>query len=257
MSVIRVEEYTMKNSEKVLKVILKPTKNFPEGKNFFYTDDNEITRELIENYTWCLHQCGKNIKVINIVNTHWSGRKPLLLFHSEYANKVLGYYSDCLDHINGLEFDNRDINLNVVTTQQNNRNRPSVGYNYIASHNYFQPYYAIDSKLYHRGNYKSEPEALIATFKLREEVYSDYNYDFLLDRREDIDIVDLELTGQISTEEATYLHVKKYVFNNPWYVYRYNLFDYCQAHNIIIPDFILDNQGFMIDPITKSRLCPY
>ena len=252
MAVQRVESYTTQSGDKVLKIILKPTKNFPEGKNFFFTDDNEITRELIESYTWCLHQCGKNIYVVAVTYG-----QVILRFHQEYAKQVLGYYSDYLDHINGLSSDNRDINLNVVTTQQNNRNRPSVGYNYIASHNYFQPYYAIDSKLHHSGIYKSEPEALIATFKLREEVYSDYNYNFLEDRRNFENLLDQEMTGLISHEEANYLRVKELIESNPWYVYRYNLFDYCQAHNIVIPDFILDNQGFMIDPITKSRLCPY
>lgn len=256
MSVIRVEEYTMKNSEKVLKVILKPTKNFPEGKNFFFTDDNDVTRELIENYTWFLQQNNKNIYIKVITGTLNTGRKTLY-FHQEYALKLLGYYPDYIDHINLLSIDNRNYNLNVVTNQQNIRNKPSKGYKFSVKYNHFQPYYRLNYKLYVRGSYKSEPEALLATYKLRQEVYSDYNYDFLLDRREDIDIVDLELTGQISTEEATYLHVKKYVSNNPWYVYRYNLFDYCQAHNIVIPDFIFDKQGFMIDPITKSRLCPY
>ena len=253
MSVQKLESYTTQSGDKVLKVILKPTKNFPEGSNFFFTDDNDITRELIESYTWYLQQ-GRNNYVV--ANTGMRGSEQNLLFHQEYANKILGYYPDYLDHIDGLEIDNRDINLNIVNIQQNNRNRPSKGYQ-LTIKNCFQPYYALDRKVHYRGTYHTEPEALIETFKLREEVYSDYNYDFLLDRREDIDIVDLELTGQISTEEATYLHVKKYVSNNPWYVYRYNLFDYCQAHNIVIPDFILDNQGFMIDTITKSKFCPY
>lgn len=256
MSVIRIEEYTTKNSEKVLKVILKPTKKFPEGKNFFFTDDNDITRELIESYTWGLSERNNNLYIVAKTSSLYEVRKTIK-FHQEYAYRLLDYYPDYIDHINLLSIDNRDINLNVVNAKQNRLNTQSKGYTFSVKRSYFRPNYNLDGKTYHRGSYKSEPEALIATFNLRQEVYSDYNYNFLLDRREDIDIVDLELTGQISMEEAIYLHVKRYVSNNPWYVYRYNLFDYCQAHNIVIPDFILDKQGFMIDPITKSRLCPY
>lgn len=256
MSVQRIESYTTQSGDKVLKVILKPTKNFPEGKNFFYTDDNEITRELIENYTWCLVQQGNNIYVIAMLGSPNTGQKRLY-FHQEYAKEVLGFYSDCIDHIDRLEINNRNYNLNIVTNQQNVRNQPTIGYRFDTRCKVFQPYFIINNKTYYRGSFKSEPEALIATFKLREEVYSDYNYNFLLDRREDIDIVNLELTGQISTEEATEMHIRRYVELNPWYVYRYNLFDYCQAHNIVIPDFTLDEQGFMISPVTKERLCPY
>lgn len=256
MSVIRVEEYTTKNSEKVLKVILKPTKNFPEGKNFFFTDDNDITRELIESYTWGLSERNNNLYIVAKTSSLYEVRKTIK-FHQEYAYRLLDYYPDYIDHINLLSIDNRDINLNVVNAKQNRLNTQSKGYTFSVKRSYFRPNYNLDGKTYHRGSFKSEPEALIATFKLREEVYSDYNYNFLLDRREDIDIVDLELTGQISTEEATEMHIRRYVELNPWYAYRYNLFDYCQAHNIVIPDFILDSQGFMIDPITKSKFCPY
>lgn len=256
MSVIRVEEYTMKNSEKVLKVILKPTEKFPEGKNFFYTDDNEITRELIENYTWCLVQQGNNTYVIAMLGSPNTGQKRLY-FHQEYAKEVLGFYSDCIDHIDRLEINNRNYNLNIVTNQQNVRNQPTIGYRFDTRCKVFQPYFIINNKTYYRGSFKSEPEALIATFKLREEVYSDYNYNFLEDRRDYIHLLDQECRGTISHEESSYLRAKELIESNPWYVYRYNLFDYCQAHNIVIPDFTLDEQGFMTDINTGKRLCPY
>ena len=86
---------------------------------------------------------------------------------------------------------------------------------------------------------------------------SNFNYNFKLDRRNDLDILDLERTGIISQEEATYRHVRRYVDDNPWYVYRYGLEEYCKDNHIVIPNFTLDEQGFMIHPITGQRFCPY
>lgn len=244
MSVLRIEEYG-----DVLKVILNPTKTFPVG--YFYTDNNQIARELVENYDWCLDKIGRHTCVL--ARTY--GQKTLR-FHQEYAKKVIDFYPDYIDHINGLEIDNQDSNLNIVTSQQNLRNRPSIGYSFV-QRKVFQPNYALDGKFIRRGSYKTEPEALVATYNLRQEMYSDYNYNFYLDRRNDEDIVDLELTEKISSDEAIYLHVKRYAGTNPWYIYRYNLFDYCSQHNIVIPSFELDVQDFMIHQVTKQRLCPY
>ena len=244
MSVLRIEEYG-----DVLKVILKPTKTFPVG--YFYTDNNPIARELVESYSWSLNQSGNN----TYVETKTYGQVKLH-FHQEYAYKILGYYPSYIDHINRIEIDNRDTNLNVVSQQQNIRNQPTIGYQ-LTNKNCFQPNYRLNNKAYYRGSYKTEPEALVATYNLRQEMYSDYNYNFYLDRRNDEDIVDLELTEKISSDEAIYLHVKRYAGTNPWYVYRYNLFDYCSQHNIVIPSFDLNEQGFMVNPVTKQRLCPY
>lgn len=245
MSVLRIEEYG-----DVLKVVLKPTKTFPVG--YFYTDNNEIARELVESYSWYLCKYGKGIYVI--ANAYGG---VILKFHQEYAKKVLSYYPAYLDHINGIEFDNRDANLNVITQQQNIRNKPSIGYVFDAGSNNFQPNYVINGKISRRGICKTEPEALITTYKLRQEMYSDYNYNFYLDRRNDEDILDAELTRKITTQQAIYLHVKRYAGTNPWYVYRYNLFEYCKENHIQIPSFSLDSQGFMINPHTGLRLCPY
>lgn len=244
MSVLRIEEYG-----DVLKVILKPTKKFPVG--YFYTDNNPVAKQLVESYTWHLYKNKNNIYVI--VNTY--GQRKLY-FHQEYAYRLLNYYPDYIDHINGVELDNRNNNLNVVNNQQNTRNRPSKGY-IFSGNNCFLSYYTLNGKNYYRNSFKSEPEVLIATFKLRGKIFSDYDYNFLLDRRDVSDIVDLELTGQITQEQATEMHVRKYVENNPWYVYRYGLEDYCKEHDILVPDFDIDSQGFMINPVTRQRLCPY
>lgn len=245
MAVEKIEVYG-----DVLKVILKPTKIFTNG--YFYTDNNPVARELVESYSWSLAKHNKNTYVVAVT---YGG--VTLRFYQEYAKKVLGYYPDCVDHISGLEIDNRDYNLNIVTSQQNSRNRPSLSYTFDILFKRFRPRYSLNCKDYFRGSYKSEPEALLAVYNLRQEVYSDYDYNFYLDRRDDEDIVDLELTKKITSQEAIYLHVKRYVENNPWYAYRYNLFDYCKQNNIVISSFSLDSQGFMIDKTTGKRLCPY
>ena len=236
----------------VAKVIIKPTKAFPDG--YFYTDNIPVAINLVNSYIWYLNACNNNVYVVAQINT--PNIKQKVLFHKEYAKRILGYYSDYLDHIDGLEIDNRDINLNVVNNQQNIRNRPTVGYQ-IGCNNLFLPNYKLNGKTYHRGSYKTEPEALLATYQLRQEVYSDYDYNFYLDRRGDEDILDAELTRKITPQQAIYYHIKRYVESNPWYVYRYNLFEYCRQNNIVIPDFALDSQGFMINQVTKKRLCPY
>ena len=247
MAVLRIEKYG-----DVLKVILKPTKAFPNG--YFYTDNNPVVRELVESYSWCLYRKDNLARVETSFRELNTGQKTLR-FPQAYAYQLLGYSPDCLDHINGLEIDNRDDNLNIITRQQNARNKPSIGYYFVRSY-CFRPRCRINDRLYYRGSYKTEPEALIATYFLRKEVFQDYDYNFYLDRRDDLDILDAELTRKITTQQAIYFHVKRYVEANPWYAYRYNLFDYCNHYNIIIPSFCLDNQGFMIDS-TGKKLCPY
>lgn len=248
MAVERIEYYG-----EYIKVILKPTKKFPVG--YFYTDNNPIARDLIESYTWCLYQQGKNTYVVANTGTLNTG-KIILRFHQEYTKRVLDFYPDCIDHINLLEIDNRNINLNIATKQQNRRNTPTIGYTFSQSH-VFLPHYNLNYKKYRSDSFKSEPEALLATSHIREEVYSDYNYNFLEDRRNFEHLVDQEIKSIITHEEANYLRAKQLIESNPWYAYRYNLFDYCRENNIKIPEFKLDSQGFMISPLTNERLCPY
>lgn len=249
MAVERIEYYG-----EYIKVILKPTKTFPNG--YFYTDNSPIAINLVNNYNWCLQRSKTNIYVTAIIGSRCTGQKHLL-FHQEYAKQVLGYYSDYLDHINGIELDNRDINLNMVTQQQNIRNKPSIGYIFDTKCPYFRPHYILNRKPNRRGSYPSEPEALIATCLLRQQVYSDYDYNFLEDRRGFEYLLDQEVKSIITHEEGNYLRAKQLIESNPWYAYRYNLFDYCRENNIKIPEFKLDSQGFMISPLTNERLCPY
>ena len=246
----RIEQY-----DDTLKVILKPTKLFPEGRNYFYCDSEDI--DLVENHSWCLHQTGKSICVT--AKDCWQNNYR---FHRELVYKYLGYCLEEIEHIDGLEFDNVDSNLNVVTQQQNLYNKPTRGYHLHG--NSFRPRIRYNQESLHLyGVVHTEVEAcqlqyLAETDFLRELMQDQYYmYDFLKDRRGDLDILDLERTKQISPEEATYIHVKRYVESNCWYVYRYGLEDYCKEHHIVIPDFDLDEQGFMVDKITRKKLCPF
>lgn len=243
----RIEQYGS-----TLKVILKPTKAFPIG--YFYCDADVL--DLVQSYSWCLQKLGKGTYVMARKGTINIGLKTLL-FHQEYAKQVLGYYPDYIDHINGVEIDNRDENLNIVNKQRNARNKPARGYNFVATNNCFQPQYKLNEKVYRGCIFKSEPEALLAVYNLRKEVYLDYDYDFFEDRRNFENLLDLEVKGIVSHEEANYLRAKKLIKSNPWYVYRYDLFDYCKENKIVIPNFSLDSEGFMISPVTGKRLCPY
>lgn len=249
MSVIKIEIY-----ENILKVILKSTKKFPEGENYFYTDNTKLARQLVENYSWYLSKHGKNIYVV--ANIHTDVGWKTLCFHKEYRELLDNILADYIDHINGVGIDNRNCNLNTVNQQKNTRNKPSIGYQ-IGCNNCFIPNYKLDGKTYNRGSYKTEPEALLAINSIRQQVFNDYDYNFYLDRRDFKAILTQELEGILSHEEATYIRIKTLVENNPWYAYRYNLFDYCSSNSISIPSFELDNEGFMISPVTKERLCPY
>ena len=244
MAVAKIEEYSVTG---VAKVILKPTRVFPQG--WFYTDMKHI--DLVKRYGWHLDKIGKNLVCVKA----YTNFQQKIRFHQALAEKILNYIPDCIDHINLLEIDNTDRNMNIVTSQQNQKNKPSQGY--ISRGIGFLPQIYLDKKAYYDKSYKSEAEAALATYYLRQQYFLDYDYNFFLDRRNDLDIVDLQYTGKICEEEATFRHVMRYARDNAWYIYRYNLFDYFRQYNVPIPQFSLDSQGYMIHPITGQRLCPF
>ena len=145
----------------------------------------------------------------------------------------------------------------MVTQQQNARNKPTKGYDFITKESKFRFQYNSLNKLCYGGRADTEPEICLLVSNFQKEIYSDYNYDFLEDRRGYIWLLSKEIRGIISHEKATYLRAKELIKSNPWYVYRYNLFDYCKENKIVIPNFSLDSEGFMVSPVTGQRLCPY
>ena len=252
MAIERIEDY-----DDTLKVILKPTSKFSVG--YFYCDSDAKTRDLVNSYSWHLSQQGKNIYV---VANSWGS---LFLFHREYAYNILSKYPDYIDHINGVELDNTDNNLNPVNKQQNGYNQPTRDYIVDKRDKNFRPKIVFNQeKHYPYGVVHSELEACILQHQAETDYLESltgednyYMYNFLLDRRNDLDILDLERTKQISAEEATYKHVLRYAKENAWYYYRYGLQDYFSQYHIPIPNYSLDADGFMTHPITGERLCPY
>ena len=145
MTVFNKEYYTQLDGAEVIKAILKPTKVFPEGSNYFYAPRE--AESLIDAYTWSLIKQGKNRVVVIARKTDWGTRKTLL-FHKELFKFYHDYdCQDDIDHLNMLEFDNTDQNLNAVTTQQNQFNRLTKGYFYHKDWSHFQAYYGLNSKL--------------------------------------------------------------------------------------------------------------
>ena len=67
--------------------------------------------------------------------------------------------------------------------------------------------------------------------------------------------VTLERTGRISEEEAVYHHVCRYA-DNAWFYYRYNLTEYFRDNHLKVPDYAIDEEGYMTHPITGQKLCP-
>ena len=241
MSVECIEKYKQLNGIDILKVILKPTKRFPEGA-YFYAD--ACDEELVRSYAWLLNSQKQPYVVAKCYQ--------YLCFHREKARNILDDYPDCINHINGIEFDNVNQNLDKVSQQQNIWCAPSKGYWIIRKS--FQPEIAVNSQHIHAKCTRTEVEACQIAYQLEVD-HEDYMYSFLKDRRKDIDILDLERTGQISEDEAVYRHVLRYA-DNAWYLYRYNLFEYYKDNNIPIPVYATDSNGFMVHSITGQKLCP-
>lgn len=241
MAVLNIEEYRQLNGLDVLKVILKPTKNFPDG--YFYAD--AVDEELVRRYTWFLQKQNEPYVVATCYRQ--------LRFHQEMAFNKLRYYPDYINHINGIEFDNVNQNLDKVSQQQNCWSKPSRGYS-IAGKS-FQPEIMVNSQHIRAKCVRTEVEAIQSAYQL-EVAYEDYRYDILKDRRKDTDILDLERTGKISEDEAVYRHVCRHASNNAWYYYRYNLAEYFIDNHIPVPAFSTDSDGFMTHSITGQRLCP-
>lgn len=246
MSVKCIEKYRQKNGNDILKVILKSTKNFPDGACFYCDSCDE---ELVRQYTWFLHN-RKQPYIVAVIGSFYS--QQILRFHREKANNILNYYPDYINHINGVEFDNANRNLDVVTVQQNNWCRPSKGYKIVGRS--FRSCIAVNSYDIYGKCVPTEVEACISVYQL-EMQYENYHYDFMKDRRHDLDILDLERTGKISEEEAVYRHVLRYA-DNAWYYHRYSLAEYFKDNHLKVPDYTLDSDGFMTHPVTGQRLCP-
>lgn len=268
MAVEKIEEYRQQNGVDILKVILKPTVKFPIG--YFYAPANAV--DLVSKYIWFLQACGKNqIRVIANDNdsAHYeAGRlhRDTVLFHAKLFEFYNNYkWQDSIDHINLIEIDNIDDNLNAVNQSQNCYNKLTRGYQ-IATHlqpAIFTARSTIDGKRYFLFKADRDEADACQTQNYVEQVWlrdklgtQYYMFNFLKYRRGSEDLLDLERTGIISEEEATYRHILKYS-QNAWFYLRYGLQDYFQQYHIPVPQYKLDDMGFMRHPVTNQLLCPF
>lgn len=257
MAIERIEEYRQQNGVDILKVYTKPTKAFPSG-GYFYAPAEVF--DLVKERGWFLNKIGNGIM---ITARNWG---TCTSFHQELCKFYHGVYVDCIDHINIVDIDNTDGNLNIVTNQQNNLNKFTRGYMFGVGKNYkiaFRPQIMFNGQIYCPfSQVHKEDEACILQYKAETEILKEmmgddyYQFDFKKYRRGSEDILDLERTGVISEEEAIYRHVLKYS-DNAWYMLRYGLEDYYRQYNIPIPQYSLDSDGFMVHPITGQKLCPF
>lgn len=254
MAVERIEEYRQKDGSDILKVYLTPQKICPNGA-YFYADVEDI--DLVQGYTWYVHL--KKYPYIRQTLVLEGMKQFSSFYHDELFIKKTGHSPDgIIDHQNRIYFDNCDVNLFHVDSILNKRNSLSKCYSIDSNNKPYKPYVAWMGKMIHTSpsRYCNEVLACEAIYKLEQDVYKGDGYNFLLDRRDDVDILDQERTGKITSEEATYRHVMRHASKNAWYYYRFNLEDYFKQNNIPVPEFALNDEGRMIDKVTGELLCP-
>lgn len=249
-----IEKFVQRDGLEVLKVRLSPTPQFPNG-SFFYCEARDEDLVLAHrNWTICNTKhpyVRAGASIASAVSCHYH-------FHSEVAKKYLGYYPEAVDHFNGLEFDCVDSsNLFSVTQEQNGRNKRSKGYQAIASDS-FRAHIKLHGKTISSNYVRNEIQALAFRNQLEQEYFSDYNYNFLADRRTSLDLLLQEREGILSHDDAVYLYLKKYS-DNPWFYFRYDLAEAYDYYGFRKPeegkDYWIDEEGFMIGRNGK-RLVP-
>ena len=252
MAVERIERYRQKNGLNILKVILRPQKQFPVG-SYFYCDAEDEDVVYLRN--WFTNKPSMPYIQSSVTRDL---EQFIYLFHQEIAYKRLEYYPDYIDHRNGVKFDNvYTENLSVVSRSGNAQNKRARGYIVRWDRgNTFLGELKYEKKIIKLGTSYSEIDAMYCRNRL-EEKYFTYGYNFLLDRRDAIDLLEDEREGRISHDEAVYKYVLRYK-NNPWFFFRYELEDYYRQNNIPLPvrgkDYI-EKDGVLTD-LEGNRLCP-
>lgn len=242
--VTSIQKFVQRDGLVVLKVWLSPTKAFPNG-SFFYCEAKDYDLVLAYKH-WCIYsqkqpyvQAGAS--VASAVSKY--------LFHVEVARKYLGHYPESVDHYNGIEFDCVDRpNLFSVSQEQNGRNKRSKGYKITASGS-FCAYINLHGKKIFSNPAKTEVEALIDRSQLEKRYFSDYSYNFLADRRTDLDLLMYEREGQWTKEQVIREYLTRH--NNPWFFFRYDLREVYQQYGLPFPqegkDYWLASDGFMVN----------
>lgn len=247
-----IEKFTQKDGLEVLKVWLAPTPQFPNGA-FFYCEarDEDLVRSHLN---WGIFKLKRpyveaGASRASAVSTY--------RFHIEVARKYCNELPEAIDHYNGVEFDcvNRP-NLFSVSAEQNSRNKRSKGYSITTSGSFYP------QLIYHGRNIRSNPtrtevQVLIDRSQLEKRYYSDYSYNFLEDRRTDMDLIMYEREGQWTKEQVIREYLTRH--NNPWFFFRYDLREVYQQYGLPFPqegkDYWIASDGFMVNK-DGARLLP-
>lgn len=231
----------------ISKVILEPTSKFPEGKNYFYVDTKDL--DLVLKLRDCKFYGDWDTRA------YPSGSR----LYRAIVERNTKQATDVIDHVNGVSIDNTSRNLKSVTKLQNRRNRPWRGYKLCYGGGFVFTNTLSDDSLEepYRKTFIREDEIVLSRMEFESRHWTDYGYDFLSDRRGELDIISMEYEGKISHEEATLMHVMRKAKNNAWYVLRYNLSDYFKEHEIPEPGYYLNEFNRMCDVETDELLCPF
>lgn len=240
-----IEKFTQKDGLEVLKVWLSPTPQFPNGA-FFYCEAKDEDLILLHP-NWSISDPKQpyvqaRASRASAVSTY--------RFHIEVARKYLGFYPEAIDHYNGIEFDCvNSPNLFSVTQEQNIRNRRSKGYGITASGAFYIQIIYHGNLVCPYSTVRNEIQALALRNQLEKVYFADYNYNFLEDRRTDMDLLMYEREGQWTKEQVIREYLTRH--NNPWFFFRYDLREVYQQYGLSFPqvgkDYWIAKDGFMIN----------
>lgn len=241
-----IQQFVQKDGLEILKVRLSPTPQFPNG-SFFYCEakDEDL---VLTHPNWSISDPKQPYVQARASRVSAvSGFR----FHVEVARKYLGYYPEAVDHYNGIEFDCVDRpNLFSVSKEQNSRNRRIKGYRLDRSGSFFISIRQHREEFFPYSNVRNEIQALALRNRLEQEYFSDYNYNFLADRRTALDLLLQEREGVISHEDAVFLYLQRYI-DNPWFYFRYNLAEAYDYYSLEKPeegkDYWVAKDGFMVN----------
>lgn len=240
-----IEKFTQKDGLEVLKVWLSPTKEFPNG-SFFYCEARDYDL-VVSHLNWSISDPKQPYVLAGASRV---SAVSYYRFHLEVARKYCNELPEAIDHYNGVEFDcvNRP-NLFSVSTEQNGRNKRSKGYVISASGSFRALLILGREMLEPYSTVRNEVQVLALRNQLEQKYLSDYNYNFLADRRTDLDLLMHEREGQWTKEQVIREYLTRH--NNPWFFFRYDLREVYQQYGLSFPqegkDYWLDSEGFMVN----------